>query len=59
MKELSEETMNSIIDLSKEIKARIQAYADKNKISYEEAEKRARISVGSEFIKVSVDKEEI
>lgn len=43
--------LNDLNQIALEIKARIQAYADKHNISFEEASKRATIQIGGEIIK--------
>lgn len=44
--------VNDLNDVALEIKARIQAYADLHNISFEEAQKRARINVNGKSYKI-------
>lgn len=44
---------NDLNQIALEIKARIQAYADRHNISFEEAQKRARITINGKSFKVS------
>lgn len=50
---------NDLNQIAQEIKARIQAYADLHGISFEEAQKRARINIGGKSFKIDeVDDEQ-
>ncbi len=44
---------NDLNQITIEIKARIQAYADRHNISFEEAKKRARITIDGKPFRVS------
>lgn len=43
--------VNDLNEIALEIKARIQAYADLHNISFEEAQKRAKLKIGGVEIK--------
>lgn len=53
---MAQETIHDITrdlnEIAKEIKARIQAYADLHNISFEEAKKRAKLTIDGKEIKI-------
>lgn len=44
--------LNDLSQIIRDIKARIQAYADKHNISFEEAEKRAKMRINGKEIRI-------
>jgi hypothetical protein len=52
-----EEIENDLQDVASQIKARIQAYADKHNISFDEAKKRAKLTVGGREVNISEESE--
>lgn len=48
-----EEIENDLQDVASQIKARIQAYADKHNISFDESKKRAKLTIDGKYIKIS------
>jgi len=50
--EAKEQIQEELKDISDEIKQRIQAYADKHGISFEEAQKRAKLVIDGQAIPV-------
>ena len=55
---MKQKILNDLNDVAQEIKARIQAYADLHKISFEEAQKRARINIDGKSYQISEDENE-
>jgi hypothetical protein len=51
MRKIKEEITRTLACVAKDIKSRIQAYADKKGISFAEAEKRAYLTIDGEKIK--------
>lgn len=49
--------VNDLNEIALEIKARIQAYADLHGISFEEAQKRARLTIGDKTLKISEEQD--
>ncbi len=49
---MNSKIINDLSNIAKEIKARIQAYADLHNISFEEAEKRAKLTIAGQDIKI-------
>lgn len=45
-------TLKCLLEINEEIIQRIQAYADKHNISFEEAQKRARLVIDGKEIKI-------
>lgn len=55
---MNQKIVNDLDEVAKEIKARIQAYADLHGISFEEAQKRARINIGGKSYKIGEEDEQ-
>lgn len=49
------EIVNNLNDVAREIKDRIQAYADLHNISFDEAKKRARLVLGNKEIRMDYE----
>lgn len=55
---MNPKTVNDLNEIAKEIKDRIQAYADKHNISFEEARKRARLNIDGKLLKIEAQDEQ-
>lgn len=53
-----EEIKAGVEDLAQQIKDRIQAYADQHGISFDEAQKRARINIDGKTFRIGEDDEQ-
>lgn len=55
---MNPKTTNDLSDIAEEIKQRIQAYADLKGISFEEAQKRARLTIDGKPYRIGEEDEQ-
>lgn len=55
---MKQEILNDLNEIAEELKQRIQAYADLHNISFDEAKKRARLTIDGKSQKLDEDQNE-